>query len=97
MASSLSSSRLQTESNLTKLRRLLGWQSLGFDGKMRRGIAPPANLRPDEFVYFSSYALSGLVLLFSSFFFTLLESYSLQLHHLSSHYIMLVVIFIHLL
>jgi hypothetical protein len=31
-------------------------------------------LRPNEFVYFSAYALAGLVLLFSSF--TLLEYYA---------------------
>jgi hypothetical protein len=42
------------------------------------------------------YALSRLVLPFSSFFFTLLEWYGLQLHHMLLHSIMLVVIFIHL-
>jgi hypothetical protein len=42
------------------------------------------------------YALSRLVFPFSSFFFTLLEWYGLQLHHMLLHSIMLVVIFIHL-
>jgi hypothetical protein len=32
----------------------------------------------------------------SSFFLTLLENYSFQLHHLTSHAITLVVIFVHL-
>jgi hypothetical protein len=50
-----------------------------------------------EFIFFTSYALSGLVLSFSSsFFFTLLEIYGLQLHHLSPHSITLVAIFVHL-
>jgi hypothetical protein len=47
-----------------------------------------------EFIFFTSYALSGLVLSFSSF--TLLEIYGLQLHHLSPHSITLVAIFVHL-
>jgi hypothetical protein len=79
MASNLLSSRLQTEDDLRKLRRVLGWQSPGFDGKMRRGITPPTGMGPGNFVYFSSYALSGLVSLFSSYLFTLLEYYGLQL------------------
>jgi hypothetical protein len=41
-----------------------------------------------------SHALAGLVLPFS-YFLTLLEWYDLQLHHLSSHSITLVVIFVH--
>jgi hypothetical protein len=53
-------------------------------------------LRSSEFIFFSSYALSGLVLPFSSFFFTMLETYGLQLHHLSPNSIVLVVIFVHL-
>jgi hypothetical protein len=36
------------------------------------------------------------VLSFSSFFFTLMEYYGLQLQHLSSHSITLVAIFVHL-
>jgi hypothetical protein len=50
-----------------------------------------------EFIFFTSYALSRLVLSFSSsFFFTLLEIYGLQLHLLSPHSITLVAIFVHL-
>jgi hypothetical protein len=50
-----------------------------------------------EFIFFTSYALSRLVLSFSSsFFFTLLEICGLQLHHLSPHSITLVAIFVHL-
>jgi hypothetical protein len=45
---------------------------------------------------FTSYALAGLMLPFSSFFFTLLENYDLQLHHPSPHSITLVAIFVHL-
>jgi hypothetical protein len=42
------------------------WQSLGYDSKMRRGMLSLA--QPGDFVYFSAYALAGLVSLFSSFF-----------------------------
>jgi hypothetical protein len=61
---------------------------------MQCGIVSLTGMQPSEFVYFSSYALSGLVPPFSSFF-TLLEFYSLQLQHLSLHSITLVAIFIH--
>jgi hypothetical protein len=53
-------------------------------------------LQPSEFIFFTSYALAGLVLPFSSFFFMLQEPYDLQSHHLSPHSITLVAIFIHL-
>jgi hypothetical protein len=95
MASILSASRFRSGSDLTKLRRLLGWQSPGYDGRVQCGAIPLRDLRPGEFIFFTSYALSALVLPFSSFF-TLLETYDLQLHHLSPHSITLVVIFIHL-
>jgi hypothetical protein len=75
---------------------VIGWQSSGFDGKMQRGVAPLIGMQPDKFVYFASYALSGLVLPFSSFLFTLLQYYNLQLQHLLPHSVMLVVIFMHL-
>jgi hypothetical protein len=63
---------------------------------MRRGSVPLGDLWHSEFIFLTFYALYGLVLPFSSFFFTLLETYDLQLHHLSPHYITLVVILIHL-
>jgi hypothetical protein len=50
---------------------------------------------PGDFAYFSSYALSGLVLPLSSFFLVLLEHFGLQLQHLSPHSITLVAIFVH--
>jgi hypothetical protein len=55
-----------------------------------------ASMRPGDFIFFSAYALSGLVLPLSSFFLMLLEHHGLQLQHLSPHSIMLVVIFVHL-
>jgi hypothetical protein len=93
MASILLASRFWSESDLRKLRRLLGWQSLGYDGRVRCRAVPLEDLWSGEFNFFTSYALSGLVLLFSSFF-TLLKWYGLQLHHLSLHSITLVVIFV---
>jgi hypothetical protein len=41
------------------------------------------NLQPGEFVYFSYYAAVGLVPPVSSFLFTMLEFYRLQLQHQS--------------
>jgi hypothetical protein len=38
-----------------------------------------------DFIYFSVYALAGLIPVFSSLFFMLLEHYGLQLQHLSSY------------
>jgi hypothetical protein len=51
--------------------------------------------QPDDFVYFSTYALAGIMPPFSSFFLMLLEQYGLQLQHLSPHSITLVEIFTH--
>jgi hypothetical protein len=96
MASDLLSSHLRTEIDLRKLRWVIGWQSLGFDGKMRRGVAPLAGMQLDEFIYFALYTLFGLALPFSSFLFTLLEYYGLQLQHMSPHSATLVAIFMHL-
>jgi hypothetical protein len=79
VASDLSFSRLHTESDLKRLRRVIRWQSSGFDRKMRSGVAQLAGMQPGEFIYFASYALSGLIPPLSSFLFTLLEYYSLQL------------------
>jgi hypothetical protein len=59
---------------------------------MRCDTFPLINLQPGEFVYFSCYAVTGLVLSTSSFVFMLLEFYGLQLHHLSPHYLILVAI-----
>jgi hypothetical protein len=51
-------------------------------------------LQPSEVIFFTSYALAGLAPPFYSFFFTLLENYDLQVHHLSPHSFTLVAIFI---
>jgi hypothetical protein len=62
---------------------------------MRCRSIPLIDLQPDEFVFFASYALVGLAFLASSFLFTLLEYYGLQLQHLSLHSLTLVEIFVH--
>jgi hypothetical protein len=92
--SDLPTSRYQTESDLRKLRKVIGWLSLGYDSKLRCGMVSLANMQLGNFVFFSLYALSGLVPPLS-FFFMLLEPYGLQLQHLSLHSIMLVAIFVH--
>jgi hypothetical protein len=68
----------------------------GFEHRLKRGVAPLANLESGDFVFFSVYALVGLVPPLSSFFLMLLELYGLQLQHLSPNSITLVVIFVHL-
>jgi hypothetical protein len=60
---------------------------------MRHNTLPLVNLQPGEFIYFSCYAAVGLVPPVSSFLFTLLEFYGLQLQHLSHQSLVLVVIF----
>jgi hypothetical protein len=62
---------------------------------MRSGSVPLGGLRSGELIFFTSYALAGLTLPVSSFFFTLLENYGLQLHHLVLHSFTLVAIFVH--
>jgi hypothetical protein len=93
MASNLPTSHYQSKNDLRELGKAIGWQSLGYDSKMRRGMLSLA--QPGDFVYFSAYALAGLMPPFSSFFLVLLEHYGLKLLHLSPHSIMLVVIFTH--
>jgi hypothetical protein len=95
MESNLPSSCLRKEDDLRKLRRVLGWQSPGFDGWMQCGILPLIDLQPREFIFFTCYITVGLVPPVSSFLFTLLEFYRLQLQHLSPHSLILVAIFTH--
>jgi hypothetical protein len=82
MASSLPTSRYQSKNDLRVLRKAIGWQSLGYDSKMRHRMLSLAQV--GDFVYFSSYTLARLVPPLSSFFLVLLEHYRLQLQHLSS-------------
>jgi hypothetical protein len=82
MASNLPCSHQQTEDDLRRLRRVLGWQSSGFDGWMWHSTLPLINLQLREFVFFTCYATAGLLPLVSSFLFTLLEFYGLELQHL---------------
>jgi hypothetical protein len=59
MVSSLPTSRFQSENDLRALRKAIGWQSLGYDSKMWRGMLSLA--QPGDFVYFSAYVMAGLV------------------------------------
>jgi hypothetical protein len=64
-------------------------------GKIRAGKIPLRDLAAGEFVLFNSYVMCGLVPPISSFFLLLLEEFSLQLHHLTPHSILLVAVFAH--
>jgi hypothetical protein len=66
MASSLPTSRYQSENDLRALMKAVWWQSPGYDLKMRHGMLSLTQV--GDFVYFSAYALAGLAPLFSSFF-----------------------------
>jgi hypothetical protein len=79
MAAELPSSRFRLSSSLASLRRLMGWQAPSFEHRLKHGVVPLANLAPGDFVFFSAYALAGLVPPVSSFFLMLLEFYGLQL------------------
>jgi hypothetical protein len=64
--------------DLRKLRKSIGWQAARYEDKVWHGIIPLTSTRPDKFVYFSAYALTGLAPPFSSFFFfMLLKTYDL--------------------
>jgi hypothetical protein len=77
VASILLCSHLRTEDDLRRLRRVLGWQLLGFNGWMQCGTLPLINLQPRESIFFTCYATAGLVPPVSSFLFSLLEFYRL--------------------
>jgi hypothetical protein len=76
------------------VRHLLGWTAPEHAGKIRAGKIPLRNLAVGELVLFNSYAMCGLVPPISSFFLLLLEEFSLQLHHLNPHSV-LVAVFAH--
>jgi hypothetical protein len=77
-----------------QVRRLLGWQVGKFNVRMWCETLTLSGLQPSELV-FTSNALAGLALPVSSFLFTLLEFYGLQLQHLSLQPLALVAIFVH--
>jgi hypothetical protein len=95
MAAELTPSQFKTTGSLTSLRRLMGWHAPDLAPKLKHGVASLANMGLEDFVFFVTYALAGLVLPLSSFFLTLLEYYGLQLQHLSPNSITLVAIFVH--
>jgi hypothetical protein len=96
MAAELLPLRFRSSGSLASLRRLMGWQAPGSEHRLKHGVMPLANLELGDFVFFSTYALAGLVPSLSSFFLMLLEFYGLQLQHLSPNSITLVAIFVHL-
>jgi hypothetical protein len=96
MASRLPSPRFKTTGSLASLQRLMGWQAPSLASKLKSGTVSLANMRLGDFIFFTAYAMVGLVPPLSSFFLTMQEYYRLQLHHLSPNSIALVATFIHL-
>jgi hypothetical protein len=64
---------------LDTVRRLLGWGTPAFAGRIRAGTTPLGDLSIGEFVLFVPYLFCGLALPISSFFLLLLEEFGLQL------------------
>jgi hypothetical protein len=64
------------------VRRMLGWGSSAFAGRIWAGTTPLGDLAAGEFVLFVSYLSYGLALPISPFFVLLLEEFGLQLQHL---------------
>jgi hypothetical protein len=79
MAAEIPPSRFKTTGSLASLRRLMGWQVPGLMCRVKSKAMSLANMRLGDFVFFTAYALAGLVPLLSSSFLTLLEYYRLQL------------------
>jgi hypothetical protein len=73
MAAELPPSRFKMMGSLASLRGLMGWQASGLTCKVKSGAASLANMRPKDFIFFTAYAMAGLVPLLSSFFLTMLE------------------------
>ncbi|KAJ1296613.1 hypothetical protein BS78_01G315200 [Paspalum vaginatum] len=85
----------QSEENLNRVRRLLGWTDAERRDSVRVGSLPHRNLQPGEFVLFVPYLYCGLGVPISSFFMLLLEKHGLQLQHLTPHSILHAAIFAH--
>jgi hypothetical protein len=85
----------QTEEALDSVRRMLGWGSPTFAGRIRAVTTPLGDLAAGEFMLFVSYLFCGLALSISSFFMLLLEEFGLQLQHHMPHSILQVAIFVH--
>jgi hypothetical protein len=87
--------RFQSQTQVDSVCRLLGWSAPAQAGKIRAGKIPLRDLATGEFILFNSYTMCGLVPPISSFFLLLLEEFSLQLHHLTPHSVLLVAVFAH--
>jgi hypothetical protein len=80
---------------LNSVRRMLGWGSPAFAGRIWAGTTPLGDLAAGKFVLFVSYLFCGLALPISPLFLLLLEEFGLQLQHLTPHSILQVAIFVH--
>ncbi|KAJ1265755.1 hypothetical protein BS78_08G099700 [Paspalum vaginatum] len=85
----------ETEENLTRVRRLLGWTDAERRDNVRTGSLPHRNLQLGEFILFVPYLYCGLGIPISSFFMLVLEAFGLQLQHLTPHSILHAAIFAH--
>jgi hypothetical protein len=75
MASSLLAPHFWSDRDILRVRKLLGWQSVEYDGRVWCRTVPLTDLQRSDIVLFSSFTLAGLMLPASSFFLMLLENY----------------------
>jgi hypothetical protein len=79
MATLVHPDRYQTKVALDTVRRLLGWGTPAFAGRIQASTTPLGDLAAGEFVLFVPYLFCGLALPISLFFLLLLEEFGLQL------------------
>jgi hypothetical protein len=77
MATLVRPEHFQTEEVLDVVRRLLGWSTPAFVGRIWAGTTPLGDLSAGEFMLFVSYLSCGLALSISPFFLLLLEEFGL--------------------
>ena len=93
--SPLPESRINDDTGLQVVRKMLGWTSPELAGRVRPATTPLRALLPGEIVVFSAFLMAGLAFPVSSFFTTVLEFYGLQLVHLTPNTILLMAVFVH--
>jgi hypothetical protein len=67
MVAELPPSWFKTTGSLASLRQLMRWQAPDLVCKVKSGAASLTNMRPGNFIFFTVYALAGLVPPLSSF------------------------------
>ena len=92
----LPESRLKNEEAADKIRKLLVPEGQQGASVVTPPNFPPATTVPGRIVLFTSFVAAGLVPPFSTFFLQVLDTYGIQLVHLSPNSIVVLAVFAHL-